>query len=88
MKALVLLALAGYACATLAGELPNVSDSQEQPAVEQYAYGMELDVARVISISNDNHECAVGPAWMTFEDHQGLRHTVEYRQMGDGCSNG
>jgi hypothetical protein len=49
---------------------------------------MELDVARVISISNDNHECAVGPAWMTFEDHQGLRHTVEYRQMGDGCSNG
>ncbi|MEN0109059.1 MAG: DUF2790 domain-containing protein [Pseudomonas sp.] len=85
MKALVFLALAGYACVSLAAE---PSDSQAQPAVEQYAYGMELDVARVISISNDNHECAVGPAWITFEDHQGQRHTVEYRQMGDGCSNG
>lgn len=88
MKALVLLALAGYACVSLASELPQAGVSQEQSAVEQYAYGMELDVARVISISHDNHECAVGPAWMTFEDHQGQRHTVEYRQMGDGCSNG
>ncbi len=88
MKALVLLALAGYACVSLAAESPAISDDREQPAVEQYAYGMELDVARVISISSDNHECAVGPAWMTFEDHQGQRHTVEYRQLGDGCSNG
>lgn len=88
MKALVLLALAGYACVSLAGELPVSSNGQEQADIETYSYGMEMDVARVISISSDNHECTVGPAWITFEDHQGQRHTVEYRQMGDGCSNG
>jgi len=25
---------------------------------------------------------------MTYEDHQGQRHTLQYSVMGNGCSNG
>ncbi|MGP5464669.1 DUF2790 domain-containing protein, partial [Pseudomonas helleri] len=30
----------------------------------------------------------VVPARMVYEDSQGIKHTLEYRVMGNGCSNG
>ena len=44
--------------------------------------------AKVISLSTLPNVCEVVPATMTYEDHQGQRHTIEYRAMGDGCSQG
>lgn len=32
--------------------------------------------------------CEVVPAQMIYEDHQGQRHILEYRIMGNGCLNG
>ncbi|AOE84212.1 DUF2790 domain-containing protein [Pseudomonas sp. TCU-HL1] len=87
MKALALLALAGMSAFALAEE-------QAEPAVagklviEQYHYGMELDIARVISRSEIPDVCGVVPAYMTYEDHQGNIHRLEYVVFGQGCSNG
>lgn len=82
MKHLIALLLAGIATTALAGETTSTS----QPAVEHYSYGTTLDIANVISLSNIPKVCEVVPAQMTYEDHQGQRHTVEYQVMGDGCS--
>ena len=82
MKHLIALLLAGIATTALAGETTPTS----QPTVEHYSYGTTLDIANVISMSSIPKVCEVVPAQMTYEDHQGQRHTVEYQVKGDGCS--
>ena len=83
MKILIALVLAGSASIAFAGETTAATSA---PAVEQYSYGSTLDIAKVISLSDIPKVCKVVPAQMTYEDHQGQRHTVEYQVMGDGCS--
>lgn len=85
MKTLLALVLVGVSSFALADE---VKTAAEQPVVEQYDYSTNLDIARVISLSTLPNVCEVVPATMTYEDHQGQRHTIEYRAMGDGCSQG
>lgn len=87
MKALALLALAGMSAFALAEEPVEVAVTGET-VVEQYHYGMELDIARVISRSEIPDVCGVVPAHMTYEDHQGKVHRLEYVVFGRGCSNG
>lgn len=84
MKALVALALVAVSSFALADQAQDAA----KPAVEQYTYGTNLDIAKVISLSKVANVCEVVPATMVYEDHQGQRHTVEYRVMGDGCSQG
>ena len=84
MKHLIAIFLAGFATVALANE--TSTSSAQQPAVEQYTYGSNLDIAKVISLSKIPNVCEVVPAQMTYEDHQGQRHTIEYQVMGDGCS--
>ena len=60
----------------------------EQIPVEHYNYSQHLDIAKVLSMSPVADVCAVVPARMTYEDSQGHRHVLEYRVMGNGCSNG
>ncbi|WEJ23058.1 DUF2790 domain-containing protein [Pseudomonas sp. SD17-1] len=85
MKTLLALVLVGVSSFALADE---VKTAATQPLVEQYDYSTNLDIARVISLSTLPNVCEVVPATMTYEDHQGQRHTIEYRAMGDGCSQG
>ncbi|KIU44412.1 MULTISPECIES: DUF2790 domain-containing protein [Pseudomonas] len=85
MKTLLALVLVGVSSFALADE---VKTAAAQPVVEQYDYSTNLDIARVISLSTLPNVCEVVPATMTYEDHQGQRHTIEYRAMGDGCSQG
>ncbi|MBD2837803.1 DUF2790 domain-containing protein [Pseudomonas sp. JM0905a] len=87
MKALALLALAGMSAFALAEE-PVEAAVTGEPVVEQYHYGMELDIARIISRSEIPDVCGVVPAYMTYEDHQGKVHRLEYVVFGQGCSNG
>ncbi|BAN47354.1 DUF2790 domain-containing protein [Metapseudomonas resinovorans] len=87
MKALALLALAGMSAFACASEQAQTAAADE-PLVEQYHYGMELDIARVISRSDIPDVCGVVPAYMTYEDHQGKVHRLEYMVFGNGCSNG
>lgn len=70
--------------AAMAGEAKDA----EQIPVEQYSYSQHLDIARVISMSEVPNVCEVVPARMTYEDSQGQKHILEYRVMGNGCSNG
>ncbi|CAM3717326.1 DUF2790 domain-containing protein [Pseudomonas wadenswilerensis] len=85
MKSLFALALVAMSSFALADE---INSAAAQPVVEQYDYSTNLDIAKVISLSTIPNVCEVVPATMTYEDHQGQRHTIAYRAMGDGCSNG
>ncbi|PJI51101.1 MAG: topoisomerase II [Pseudomonas sp.] len=87
MKAVVILAMLGFSSLALA-EQANASDQAPSAAVEQYTYDMKLDVAHVISTTDVSDQCGIVPARMTYEDSQGLRHTVEYQVWGNGCSGG
>lgn len=49
---------------------------------------MNLDIAKVIHMDSVPDTCGVAPMHMTYEDHKGQRHTLEYSVMGNGCSNG
>jgi len=84
MKALLVLVLGSLCGAAMAGE----AKEGEQIPVEQYNYSQHLDIARVISMSEVPNVCEVVPARMTYEDSQGQKHILEYRVMGNGCSNG
>lgn len=59
----------------------------DQPAVEQYSYSSHLDIAKVIHMDPVPDVCEVVPVQMTYLDHQGQQHVMEYRVMGNGCSN-
>lgn len=79
MKALLVLKLGFFCAAAMADEpLP----------VEHYSYSQHLDIDHVISISEIANVCAVVPVRMTYEDSKGQKHILEYRVMGNGCSNG
>lgn len=84
MKALLVLVLGSFCGAAMAGE---AKDTEHIP-VEHYTYSQHLDIARVISMSEVPNVCEVVPARMTYEDSKGQRHVLEYRVMGNGCSNG
>ncbi|CAG8867787.1 hypothetical protein PS627_02606 [Pseudomonas fluorescens] len=85
MKALLVLVLGSLCSAAMADE---VAQAAEQIPVEQYNYSQHLDIARVISMSEVPNVCEVVPARMTYEDSKGQKHILEYRVMGNGCSNG
>ncbi|SDH38316.1 DUF2790 domain-containing protein [Pseudomonas panipatensis] len=87
MKAVVILALASFSSLALA-EQASAGTQPQSPAVEQYTYGMKLDVAHVVSTTDVSNQCGIVPAQMTYENSQGQRHTVEYQVWGNGCSGG
>ncbi len=87
MKALVVLALSSLCATAMADETPTDVASQTA-AVEQYTYSSHPDIQKVISMSETPDVCEVVPARMVYEDSQGVRHTMEYRVMGNGCSHG
>jgi hypothetical protein len=89
MKALLVMALSSLcATAALAEEIPTDVAGQKTAVVEDYTYDSDLDIAKVLSMSNIPDVCEVVPARMEYEDHQGQRHILNYKVMGNGCSNG
>ncbi|SMQ30368.1 Protein of unknown function [Pseudomonas helmanticensis] len=52
-----------------------------------YQYGMHLDVAKVIHITEAANVCGPTPVQMTYQDSQGKTHTLEYSIIGGGCTN-
>ena len=60
----------------------------DQPAAEQYTYSSNLDIAKVIHMEPVPADvCGVVSLQMTYLDHQGQQHTMQYSAMGNGCSN-
>lgn len=87
MKALLVLALGSVCVTAMAGEVPTDVAHQQSP-VEEYTYSMNLDIAKVISMSEAPNVCEVVPMKMEYEDSNGQRHILRYSAMGNGCSNG
>ncbi|MCU7249706.1 DUF2790 domain-containing protein [Pseudomonas koreensis] len=52
-----------------------------------YRYGMNLDIAKVISITPVADVCGVVPVEMTYLDSDGAKHILQYSEFGSGCSN-
>ena len=86
MKALLVLVLGSVCGAAMADNLAN--NGGEQIPVEQYSFSQHVDIAKDLSMSEIPNVCEVVPARMTYEDSQGQKHILEYRVMGNGCSNG
>jgi hypothetical protein len=61
------------------------------PAAVEYNYSQHLDIARVVSITNDGNlatECGPVRSHMVYVDSKGQTHNLEYTRLGDGCQNG
>lgn len=85
MKTIAALALVGFSfigCMSAA----QAADGSDKLAAVQYAYGTHLDIAKVVDVSPIPNVCGVVPATMTYFDHQGKEHKIEYRVMGTGCA--
>ena len=52
-----------------------------------YRYGMQLDIAKVVSITPVADICGVVPVEMTYLDSHGAKHILQYSEFGTGCSN-
>lgn len=85
MKSIAALALVGFSfigCMSAA----QAADDSANVATTEYTYGTHLDIDKVVNISPIPDVCGVVPATMTYIDHQGQEHKIEYRVMGTGCA--
>ncbi len=81
--------LALCALSTLAmAEESQTKVAAQQARVEEYKYGTNLDIAKVIATCQIPNVFQVVPARMVYEDSQGKQHIMSYQVMGNGCSNG
>lgn len=87
LKIALLVALTGVAAQAFSDDTPAPTAASQIP-VESYQYGMQLDIQKIITVSEIANECAPVPAQMTYEDSQGKRHILQYQVMGTGCSAG
>lgn len=61
--------------------------AQAQGVVTDYHYGMHLDIARVISMTEPaSDQCQVIKALMTYQDSSGQQHTLRYLKNAEVCS--
>jgi hypothetical protein len=51
-----------------------------------YHYGMPLDVAKVLSISQPNERCEISEATMVYLDSKGQQHTLKYLRQTLRCN--
>lgn len=70
--------------ALLAGFAAQAQATDEAIA---YRYGMQLDVAQVLSITPVADVCGVVPVEMTYLDSHGGKHILQFSEFGSGCSN-
>ncbi|MDH0645318.1 DUF2790 domain-containing protein [Pseudomonas sp. GD03858] len=85
MKTLIVLAVLGFASQTFAAQSSNEINNAVSSEAQAYTYDMKLDIDSVISTSSESANCGVVPARMTFMDHNGHAHTIEYHKSSDSC---
>lgn len=65
--------------------LTATAQASESTAV--YHYGMPLDIARVLTMSEpDTRLCDVVQASMVYLDSAGQQHTLQYLKLAQACS--
>lgn len=72
-----LMCVMGVVLASVAATAGAATQADES-AIEQYRYGMHLDVAKVMSVKQLDDSCGVVPAVMTYRDHNGNVQQVSY----------
>ena len=88
MKSIAALALVGFSFVGLmsSAQAAEQATAQATTPVTEYTYGTKLDIDKVVKISPIPNVCGVVPATMTYVDHQGQKHVLEYQVMGTGCA--
>lgn len=61
-------------------------NGKPMPEIEDFRYGMKIDVARYVRQSRDPRNCEIYPRLMTYEDSAGTLRTVRYRVHAQ-CTN-
>ncbi len=88
MKSIAALAFVGFSIIGCMSAAQAADGSSRHLAVTQYTYGTKLDIAKVVNVSPVPDVCGVVPATMTYYDHQGQEHKIQYQVMGNGCQQG
>ena len=60
-----------------------LEQGKNPPVIKDYAYGMPLDVVKVVNVSRPIKSCGVVPAQMTYEDSSGQLTTLRYTVAGE-----
>jgi hypothetical protein len=81
-----MLVTAALACTGLTG-LAQANDTTSSQAVPSYHYGMPLNVAKVVSLTEPSTlDCKVVKADMKYIDTSGKPSEITYRKLSDACS--
>ncbi|KIU53569.1 hypothetical protein B8W70_00685 [Pseudomonas sp. 1239] len=62
------------------------STKKPMPEVEDYAYGIKLDVSKLVYVSPNVRQCGSVNSMMSYEDSKGELHMVRYLVNGE-CIN-
>ena len=74
-------------CLLLSFGLLFAAAVQAQDAVTDYQYGMDLDVAKVVTMTEPlSVQCQVIKALMTYLDSSGQEHILRYLKNAEVCS--
>lgn len=86
MNARIALFAAAIAASGVFGGVANATTQQDSTPVP-YHYGMSLNVAQVISMTEpDTMECKVVTAEMKFVDTAGQHRDISYRKLSEACA--
>ncbi|MFK3798836.1 MULTISPECIES: DUF2790 domain-containing protein [unclassified Pseudomonas] len=84
-----------FAALSMFSLFASANDNTHSPSAAvqdtQYDYTHDLDIAKIIRISNANvasSECGPLKAQMEYVDSKGVSHTLEYTRLGDDCEKG
>ncbi|BAP44867.1 DUF2790 domain-containing protein [Pseudomonas sp. 21LCFQ02] len=79
-----------FAALSLASLMASANDQTaavEQPVVQQYGYGQNLDIKKVVSIEAPESDlCEPVVASMVYMDSQGVEHELHYKRLSETCS--
>ncbi|MGV8918849.1 MAG: DUF2790 domain-containing protein [Pseudomonas sp.] len=64
----------------------QANDSVPATAVTHYQYGMNLDIAHVVSRSEAQDVNGITPVQITYSDSHGVQHVLEYTTVSVGTS--
>lgn len=68
-----------------AAALPAMADNQA--ASQTYTYGTQLDIDKVLSITEDSGQaCGVVNAEMVYLDSMGHKRSLSYSKLGGSCT--
>ena len=80
------------ATAAFVAALPLMALANEPVEVQEYNYGMDLDIAQVLSVKTAEAgltaSCGLQEEEMAYKDSQGQEHVVKYQVVSSECNRG